>query len=87
MHVQQLLPAKAVPEMTYTGSGEMLNPTHSLTTLRTCTEFAPWLFTFGHTLCTFYSMQEFVALKVVNMFRRNVLLLLRATYIRKLCVW
>jgi len=26
-----LLPAKAVPEMTYTLSGGMLNPTHSLT--------------------------------------------------------
>ena len=26
-----ILPAKAVPEMTYTLSGGMLNPTHSLT--------------------------------------------------------
>jgi len=26
-----ILPAKAVPEMTYTVSGGMLNPTHSLT--------------------------------------------------------
>ena len=31
MHVQ--LPAKAVPEMTYTVSGGTLNPTHSLTHL------------------------------------------------------
>jgi len=31
-----ILPGKAVSEMTYTVSGEMLNPTHSLTPLPKC---------------------------------------------------
>jgi len=37
MCVCVILPAKAIPEMTYTVSDGMLNPTHSLThSLRMC---------------------------------------------------
>ena len=30
LYVRAILPAKAIPEMIYTASGETLNPTHSL---------------------------------------------------------